>query len=84
MLLGLPVVALENPTSPIRHEVNGLVAKTAKEMSLFVQHLAADQDLRTRLGNAARDTVLREFSPQAFWAVWTQVIRSAKAEGDSV
>lgn len=76
MLLGLPTVAIANPTSPIQHEVNGLIAQDANEMMVAIRRLQADSDLRSRLGAAARETVLREFSADAFWATWKKVIAS--------
>lgn len=78
MLLGLPTVAIANPTSPIVHEQNGLVAQDVQEMEKHIQRLTADDDLRLRLGVAARETVLREFSPEAFWQTWAKVIAAAE------
>ena len=78
MLLGLPIVAIANPTSPIVHGKNGLVARDAMEMEMHIRHLVDNPSLRLQLGQAARATVLREFSPKAFWDVWTKVIAAAE------
>jgi glycosyltransferase involved in cell wall biosynthesis len=78
MLLGLPTVAIANPTSPIRHNENGLVAKSAEEMLLMIEQLRTDHGLRERLGRTAKATVTRDFNPEAFWQTWARVIEAAQ------
>lgn len=64
MAHGVPVVALRAAAerSPLRHEVNGLVAENAEEFIEHTVRLWNDSALRRRLGNAARETVAIEFS----------------------
>jgi hypothetical protein len=64
MAHGLPVIALRFAAerSPLRHEVNGLVADNAEQFAKHVVRLWNDPALRRRLGAAARATVAEEFS----------------------
>jgi glycosyltransferase involved in cell wall biosynthesis len=64
MAHGLPVVALRFAAerSPLRHEVNGLVADNAEEFAAHTIRLWNDPELCRRLGEAARQTVADSFS----------------------
>lgn len=64
MAHGVPVIALRAAaeSSPIRHEVNGLVANNAEEFADCVIRLWNDEKLCHQLGEAARDTIATEFS----------------------
>ncbi|MDT7542566.1 MAG: hypothetical protein QOE33_2470 [Acidobacteriota bacterium] len=64
MAHGLPVVALRFAAerSPIKHEVNGLVADDAPEFAAHVVRLWNDPALRRRMGEAARETIAQEAS----------------------
>ena len=64
MAHGLPVVALRFAAerSPLRHELNGLVADTAEEFAAHTVRLWNDPALCGRLGEAARETVADQFS----------------------
>ncbi|MBC7660085.1 MAG: glycosyltransferase family 4 protein [Chitinophagaceae bacterium] len=81
MLLGLPVVTVINPTSPIVHNINGLVGRDAAEMNEHIRTLILDPALRERLGKAARETVLRDFNAPTFWAIWSRVLDLKPSEG---
>lgn len=64
MAHGVPAVALRVAAarSPIRHEVNGLIADSAEEFAEHVLRLWKDPELCARLGGAARNTIAQEFS----------------------
>jgi glycosyltransferase involved in cell wall biosynthesis len=64
MAHGLPVVALRFAAerSPLRHEVNGLVADNAEDFAAHTIRLWNDPALCRRLGMAARETIGGEFS----------------------
>ncbi|RZA20586.1 MAG: glycosyltransferase family 1 protein [Proteobacteria bacterium] len=81
MQLGLPVVTIKNPTSPIQHEVNGLVARDGAEMISHIQKLCEDASLRLRLGAEARRTIEQEFSPRSFLQVWARVLAEIPRNG---
>jgi glycosyltransferase involved in cell wall biosynthesis len=64
MAHGVPVIALRAAaaSSPIVHEVNGLVANNAEEFAECVLRLWNDQQLCRQMGQAARDTVASQYS----------------------
>lgn len=64
MAHGLPVVALRDAAdkSPVRHEINGLIADSADEFAEHVIRLWRDRKLCRRLGEEARHTIEQEFS----------------------
>jgi glycosyltransferase involved in cell wall biosynthesis len=64
MARGVPVVALRAVAerSPIRHEINGLVADNAEEFAEHVCRLWDDTGLCRRLGDEARKAVAAESS----------------------
>lgn len=63
MAHGVPVVAFERAAraSFIRHEENGLVARSGAELGKHAAELYRDRALCRRLGAAARDTIAAEF-----------------------
>ena len=64
MAHGVPAIALRGAAarSPIRHEVNGMIADSPEEFAEHVVRLWKDPKLCAQLGEAARDTISREFS----------------------
>lgn len=64
MAHGVPAVALRAAAArtPIRHEVNGMIADSAEEFAEHVLRLWKDPDLCAQLGRAARNTIAQEFS----------------------
>ena len=64
MAHGLPVVALEYAAhhSPLKHGMNGLVAKNIEEFAEHVVRLWNDRSLCRKLGAEARQTIATEFS----------------------
>lgn len=64
MAHGVPVVVLRNNSqeSPVRHGIDGFVANNAEEFAYFVSLFFRDRVLCARMGAAARDAVLQNFS----------------------
>ena len=64
MAHGVPVIALKSAAegSPIRHGLNGMVANNAEEFADYVLQLWNNKELCRRLGHAARNTIVTEFS----------------------
>ncbi len=66
MAMEMPVISTDISGIPelIEHEVNGLMVqeKDAAAMADAIQRLLSDPSLRQRLGQAARETVCREFN----------------------
>lgn len=81
MAHGVPVIALRNiaRSSPIQHGVNGLVAENAAEFAEYVVQLWRDPALCRRLGQAARETIAEQFSPEVGVEKWAAAITAARA-----
>lgn len=81
MAAGLPVVApaLDRLSHIVRHEQEGLLYAPAEPDGLAhaIARLADDRTLAARLGRAARDCVVAEFSWAAHCARLDQAIRTA-------
>jgi len=77
MATGMPIVALANPDSPIIDGVNGFISDNLEYLRDKVFLLMRDVDLARRLGQAARETVLREFTVDRFAQEWNQVFTAA-------
>jgi glycosyltransferase involved in cell wall biosynthesis len=74
MRMGMAVVTVENPSSPIIHGVNGLVGKTEEELLEHIYRLRTDHELVKKLGQAAIQTIERDFSEANFISVWRSII----------
>jgi hypothetical protein len=74
MRMGMAVITVENPSSPIIHGVNGLVGKTEEELLEHIYRLRADNELVKKLGKAAIQTIERDFSEANFIHVWRTII----------
>jgi glycosyltransferase involved in cell wall biosynthesis len=64
MAHGMAVVTLEHVAklTPLRHGVNGFVARDAKEFAEYTIQLWGDRELCRRMGQAARETIAAEAS----------------------
>lgn len=76
MAAALPIVTLPHPASPIVHEVNGLVAGSAAELSRHTQRLLDDEATARALGAAARRTVEEQYAQRTFDERWHEVLRA--------
>lgn len=76
MATGLPVIA--NPvgvhTELVRPGETGFLAATADEWAAAVRALAADPDLRRRLGRAGRVAVEKRYSVEAGARLWVEAL----------
>lgn len=78
MACGLPVIATDCPTGPreiIRDGVDGLLVKNGDEnaLSVAMQRLMGDNDLRRRMGHNAVD-VTERFHPDRIMQMWEKLI----------
>jgi glycosyltransferase involved in cell wall biosynthesis len=76
MAAGLPVIA--NPVGVqaemVKHGESGFLATTAEEWADAVRHLAADAELRRRMGQAGRNRVVSQYSVSAGAALWCDLL----------
>lgn len=84
MQLGCAVVSVDcqsGPSDLIRHDKSGLLVNNSIEaLTAGLQSLAADPDLRARLGEAAQRDVTERLSPSKIYGRWHQCIQSRQAE----
>lgn len=75
MQMGMPVVTMSHPSSPIEHGVNGLVGSTPEELLEHLQTLQKDDDLVAKLGKNAMKTIEESFSQEQFTRKWLTLLR---------
>jgi len=74
MAMGMAIVTIENPSSPIIHNYNGLVGKDAEELIGHLQNLLMNRKLVDELGRRAQETVHRQFPEKTFVNKWNHVL----------
>jgi glycosyltransferase involved in cell wall biosynthesis len=55
--------------------VNGFISNDPKELRGYVDRLLEDKELATKLGMAARETIISNFSQNAFIKKWNEVFK---------
>ncbi len=76
MNLGMAIISLKNPSSPIEHKKNGLLAGDTKELQECIDYLTANPDMIKVFGLEAQKTVNKRFSLEKFKASWNQLFSS--------
>ncbi|MFK7823086.1 MAG: glycosyltransferase family 4 protein [Oligoflexales bacterium] len=76
MSLGIPVVTVENPSSPIRHDINGLIGRDVNELIRHIGTLLKNEAKRQFLGLNAKATIEQKFSHTHFVSNWKNLIES--------
>lgn len=79
MACGLPCVSTMNCMIPeiIKHNENGLLAQSPEEMNIYIQLLLSNEEMRKRLGEAARKTIVERFSMDSFVNKWNNIFDQA-------
>jgi len=82
MSCGCAVVSTATCMIPevIENGVNGFISNDEKELRSYLDQLMSDEGLRDRLGTAARQTVVDDFSEERFISEWNKVFDSAYEE----
>jgi glycosyltransferase involved in cell wall biosynthesis len=78
MAAGLPVIGNNHPTSPIKHGVSGFLSDKPAELRKFAMMLLEDSKLATLMGQQARKTAIKQFSPLRFRQTFLQSIETAR------
>jgi hypothetical protein len=78
MANGLAVVALAGAarSSPVEHGMNGFVAQDAEEFAEYTIQLWKDVALCRRLGSAARETIIADYSHARLCTALNSILRS--------
>lgn len=76
---GLPVVSTNTCEIPniISHGYNGFLGKNTQELEYYCKLLLNDKDLRDKIGNNARQTILKEYNLDNFCKNWRNVFEQA-------
>lgn len=61
----------------IKHGVNGFLTNDEKEMRKYLQILLTDENLATKMGEAARETIIKDFSVERFTSEWNSLFEEA-------
>ena len=77
MSVGMPVVTIQNPSSPIQHGVNGFVGHRRQQLIHCIEKLLKNPNMMHTLGLNAQKTVFEDFSPEQFVSHWRKVVRDA-------
>ena len=79
MATGMPVVALDHPTSPIEDGLSGIVGRSPLELKMGLLELLEDHDRARELGAGARRRVAERFPLSAFQTRWTNLLERIAA-----
>ncbi len=74
MNMGMAIVTVENPSSPIVHGVNGLIGKDVHELKSHLSYLLKNPEDADRLGQNARKTIAEKFSKKQFLDSWQKTL----------
>ena len=79
MACGCPVVSTATCMIPdiIEHGVNGFISNDEDELRGYIEQILGDKDLSIRLGEAARQTILDDFSEEKFINSWNNIFNIA-------
>jgi glycosyltransferase involved in cell wall biosynthesis len=76
MAHGVPVISLQNvaASSPIIHDINGLIAKNAQEFAKYTIQLFRDRTLCNRLGKSSRPAIFERYSDRQLKTDFTKIL----------
>ncbi len=79
MSCGVACVSTSNCMLPeiIENGVNGFISNSPQELRQHINRLLVDKELASRLGAAARQTILTKFSQGSFVGKWNEVFERA-------
>ncbi len=79
MSCGCPVVSTATCMIPeiIENGVNGFISNDEEELKKYIKELLNDEGLRNKMGNAARQTIIDNFSEQKFLNQWNNIFDKA-------
>jgi len=82
MSFGLPTIATEVGHTPkiIRHNINGWLVKSAEDWSYALETLIKNPELRRKLGEEARETVLARFSSNVIKSNYLSILKSTSKD----
>ena len=79
MAIGMPIVSLANPTSPLTDGKDGFLSYDADVLRGHIERLLEDHAFAREIGARARETVASAFPIEPFAEKWREAIESAAA-----
>jgi len=78
MSVGLPIISTSKQEIPniIKHGENGFLADTKEDIIKYVNILSNELELATKMGEAARQTIIDKFNIDQFVKNWNDVFES--------
>jgi len=75
MACGCAVVTTATCMIPeiVKHGENGMISNNENELREYIDQLMDDEDLRNKLGKAARETIVKDFSEDKFTNKWNKI-----------
>ena len=61
----------------VKHGENGMISNDENELRSYIQQLLGDEELRNKLGQNARQTVIEQFSEESFISNWNRIFDEA-------
>jgi glycosyltransferase involved in cell wall biosynthesis len=79
MACGCAVVSTATCMIPeiIENGINGFISNDEEELKEYIQVLLVSEELQKRIGNAARETILKRFSQEQFINKWNEIFNKA-------
>ena len=79
MSCGCPVVSTATCMIPeiIENGVNGFMSNDEEELKKYIKELANDEELRNKMGAAARQTIIDNFSEERYINQWNNIFDKA-------
>jgi glycosyltransferase involved in cell wall biosynthesis len=78
MCSGMPVLSTVASDSPVTNHENGFISRDPAVLRQAALLLLGNPGMAKRLGDRARETVIRDFPVQGFVRSWHQVIERAR------
>lgn len=86
MSCGCPVLSTDTCLIPgfvINHGENGFICKSVNEFRHYALLLFQNSDLRKKMGNKARQTILNRFSESGFVEKWNKIFQTTLKLGEN-
>ncbi len=77
MAVGMPIISINNKTSPIEDGINGYKSDDIQNLRTCLKKLLEDQELAKSLGQNGRETVNEKFPQKKFLNLWEKSIEKA-------
>ncbi len=78
MRMGMAIVTVENPSSPIINGVNGLIGRDEQDILNHINFLKDNPTEIQRLGQGAKETIKNHFSESKFISAWRDVLEPVR------